>query len=729
MLRAPASTKLTVTHQLGDRVAEVRVENPPADTLKLLAGQVGPFVGKVEHLERVRNQLRLRVHLTTDAVRIATRRLRKPDGWAIEFIPQKAPPFPQPAELIGRLPGLIPPPARPVLFPLEPNDTPCTGNPDARALEGIAPPTSEPELERRVGIIDDRHCRMWASSRLAAKALELGRGPEPFERWAFLFSISDAEWPIYPEAFAQTSLVVAEILSRTGYIPEAETILADRARYRRRHAPFRAMALANLFALRGERNEAETLYRQLVADGFDPWTLHRASLARALNALEGGDTLGTLKYIEQAAQLIGDNAELPGDLWLVGGEAALALGELRLAQQHFQRAARSSSDLSRSVALMRLADLELQAKRKVSALKGWSVAEAAGFPCASDHAHLRRVITLEPDRGEVERFLASSSRFSRCEAVRMEAKYALTTIFILRGEERRALGLAVDIVRNGISRWGPARAHRALVTHVASSAVARMRRHGDDPAVVNFFEAALLPYAHLLTPETRLGIARSYVAVNAAARGAEELVDLVTDEPKLSFREEILLTLGEAFLAAGDTYRTDLVLRHLAAKAADGKQKARRQRLAGRYELEMGRFDRALGHIEQARALYPPGDRKDELALESTRALLGLERPSDAATQLRVALAAEALLDSQLVAPTIEVLSECTRSCSAASLRSTTAAAVARLGQDFMTPRLVARLARRGALDAASGESETSDKLWSRLQALGVDGLSSRKAP
>ena len=722
VLRSPPSTTARVIHRPGDRVALLELDNPPDDATEVISAQVGPFVGKVEHVLRERSQLTLLLRLTTDMVDISVRRLRSPPGWTFGFAPRAEPPFPSPAQLIGHLPGLIPPPPRPVLLPVEPRDTPCTGSADARALEAADIPRSELDLERQLDVIDDPICRTWAASRLAARALEKGVSVEPFERWAFRAYMNDLRWPLQDEARAQASLVLAEILARREYFPEARALLADASRYRRRHAPFRAMALANLFATRKEHDEAETLYRQMIVEGFEPLGIERASLARSLNALEGGDTLGALKYAERARVTLEDAQELPGDLWLVGGEAALALGELALARKHYGRAARSPEDPVRGIGLLRLADLEIRAGRTKSALAGWALAGRREFPCATDHVHLRRVITLEKDRAEVMRFLQSTARFSRCEPVRMEAKFALSRIQLERGDDGAALSRAVQVVEDGISRWGPARAHRAMVTEVAAAAVARRVRHRDPAELVEFFEDRLEPIRHLLPPRSRLEVGRAYHAIGASARGAEELVDLVTEKPKLAIREELLLTLGEAFLGAGDTYRADLVLRHLEARHVPGRQPGRRKGLVARYEIAVGRYADGLRSLASARADLPPGDRRDALGLSAAKAHLASASPAAAGNAFLEAIRSEILSDAKLIPVAIEVLSECARSCSRAQLRAFARPTIARLGTDFLSPRLVRRLAREGALDATSGSpSDEPSTLWTRLEALGVN--------
>lgn len=685
--------------------------------------QTGSFVDRVEHVRFEANTLTLLLHLTTDAVRAESQRIRSPSAWSIILTPSLEPKLPRKGEMVGHLSGLTPPPGRPVLFPTPPEDNPCTGNPDGEALLR-RPRThfpSEMAMEEMVGVVTEPICRDWVISALAARAMEDSMSPEPYERWAFLFAVNEETWMLHKEAFAQASLIAAEVLSRREFLPEAKALLADAVRYGPQHAPFRAMALANHLASRADRNGAETLYRQLVVEGFDPWVIHRASLGRALNALEGGDSLGALAHVERASKLISQTDNLPGDLWVVGGEAALARNELVLARQNFERAARSLDELSRGIGLLRLADLELRAGRDDSAVRGWAMATTRAWPCVEDHVHLRRVITLEKSPKEKHRFLESTSQFSRCEAVRMEADFARAILYLKRGDEALALEPAVRIAETGVSRWGPARPHRAIITAVARSAVERYDRHRDFAGLISFFEAELEKHARLLDPSTRLSIGQAYSAVGAPSRGAIELLDLLTHEPKFRQREQLLVSLGEALLEANDKYRTHLVLRHLQTRYPKGRLIGPRSRLAARLALSEGKPSEAIQYLEIAEAAFPPGDRRQELSLDKARAYLAKADVRAAAVSLRVASKAKTIKDSELVATAITVLSECTRTCSLGLLRSTASEFFTRISQDELPPRLLSSLTRRGVLPEAEVELESSrPQLWSRLDALGV---------
>lgn len=737
VLRAPRKTRVELAHVDGDRVAELKITHPPSGAAETLRAQAGSFVTAVEHVLFERDVLTLLLRLSTDAVEVATRRLSRPSGWSVMLTPRREPPFPPASRLVGYLPGLLPPPPRPVLFPAAPRDTPCTGHRDGEiAINGISgsPILSEVGLEERVRLVTDPLCRSWAVAQLAVNALEEGRDLTPFERWAFLFAFEADPWSLHRGAFALVSLVAAEVLSRQGYVPESERLLADARRYTEAHAPFRAMALANHFAILRDHDEAETLYRQLVAEGFDPWMIYQASLARALNALEGGDSRGALAHAERGARLLPEPEDLPGDLFVVGGEAALANGELALAAEHYRRAAKGRSTSARAMGLLRLADLDLRAERSESALKGWLLAGAVGSACVRDHVHLRRVLVLEQDRAEIMRFLSSQADFSRCEAVQMEAQFARAMTHLARGEEALALEPAVQIAENGISRWGPARPHRALVSEVGRSAVARWRRHRDPATLVTFFEAHLERFSHLLDHRTRFWVGRAYDAIGASARAAEELLGLLTEEPEVAFREELLLALGEAFLRSGDTYRTDLVLRHLATRYPSTELRWRQGWLAGRHHLRLERPKSALEHLDLARRLAPLGDKRAEVALDRSRALLAMGEIEAAGRALLDAAESPLLPDSAIRAPAIEALSECARSCRARTLSALTEPLVERVGRETLSSRLVERLVRRGALekDKARPEDAPSDRastLFGRLHALGVNSLDPASGP
>lgn len=708
-------------------MAELTIIRPPADATETLSKQRGPFVRSVEHISREGDELRLLLRLTTSAADIKARRIRRPGAWTLTFTPQRKAPFPTPERTIGHLPGLVELPHRPVLFPHPPRDTPCAGNPDGEDLQDSPRLDfpSELELEEKLAMLPEPICRSWVTSRFALRALEAGKTVAAFERWAFLFAINPAPWRLHPEAYAQASLVVAEILTRLEYLPEARAILADASRFRARHAPFRAMALANHLSLQDRFDEAETLYAQLVAEGFKPWTVHRASLARVLNALTGGDPAGALAHTERASRAIPRVESLPGDLWVVGGEAALALGELALARNYYERAARSHGRESRALGLMRLADLEVRARRVRSAKKGWTLASAAGgWPCLDDHLHLRRVLTGEKDTKEILIFLDGVSGFSRCPAVKMEADYARAMISLFRGEEQLALAPTLRLIRNGSTRWRTAGPQRKTFTKIAQSAIGRLDRYREPADLVAFYERELETHSKLLEEGTRFRVAQAYVAIGASMRGAIEMLDLLTEKPKVPFRRDLMLSLGEAFLSARDTYRTDLIIRHLQTLSL-GRDAWRLARLEGRYAAALGRDERAASALRRALANLPSGDRRAKTSLDLARTYVRLGRVPAATEAVLAAATSPSLRRDALLPPAIHILSECARSCSTDRLRSLTNRMLSSVGRSVLTPRLVGLLARRGVLDATATDAEPSEpaydvsKLWSRLEQVG----------
>ena len=733
VLRAPPSTRLSAEHVPGDAVVRLKIVSPPRETLETLRSQRGSFVRDVEHLLLANGRLELMLRLTTDAVEVSVRRLRSPSAWAIELTPRPVPPFPKRSDMLGFLPGVPRVPFRPVILPPPSRDTPCTGNPDAPALLERSGRTisTEAQLESQLSLVDEPMCRAWIISSWAADTLEAGAPPAAFERWAYLFAVRTYDWPLHPAAFARASLVAAEVLTRRGYYPEAEALLADADRYGPQHAVSRAMALAGLFFERDERNEAETLYAELVAEGFEPSTIVKASTGRALNALSGGDTAGALAHVERARRAIEAPEGLPGALWVLGTEAALARNEIELARKYADWAARSADTDERAFGILRLADLEHRRGRTKSALKGWDIAEASRVRCVPELVQLRRVVASEKDVREIYRRLESQSSFALCEATQMEALYGLAEIHLSRGEELLALEPALRIAKEGVSRWGPARPQRALVTRIAASAVKRLERAEDPAELVRFFEAHLEPFVHLLAPESKHIIANAYREVGAPERAAHDLLDLVITQPDYPRREQLVLDLGYAFLGAKDTYRTDLVLRDLEANQASTASHWRRRRLVGRYQAAVGHPDRALSALSQARAAAPAGDIRKSVELEIARLQLEEGKLGAAVASYAAAADSDAIEPSELAALGIDLISECSRSCSQAVLERAAKTFSSRVGPDGLSPRLIELLDRRGVDGIASAtasepESSTREQLWSRLDALGINPLSKR---
>ena len=720
ILRSNSTTKLKVLHTEGDLIARLIIYSPPPDALTILRQQVGPFVRKIDHESLEGSRLQLTLRLTTGAVKIRPYRIKAPPSWTVTFTTRKQINFPDRAKLIGQASGLLKIPHYPTLLPAPQRDHPCTGNQDGEAILRGPMRHFETELSflELVGDIAEPICRSWASAQLAAAALENQKALDPFNRWAFSFAAETQPWPFFSREFGHASLIAAEILSRSRYIPEAELLLRDGSRYKPSDAPFRAMVLANHLSSLHKHDEAETLYAQLIKEGFEPLILYRASLARTLNALSGGDVLGVMKYVEIATRLLPTYKELPAILWNIGGEAALALGEIRLARKYFKRAARSQGYAQQGLATLRLGDLELRAGRRKSALQGWAISQAKGWRCSQQLVHFRRVLTLEKDISEVMNYLQSSKKFSSCREISVEAGFALVEIYLKRGDLQLALDAALDLQRLSSTPWGKLSPEHVLLTKIARASAEQHMRHLDPAGLVDFYENRLIEHAHAFDNRTRFLIGQAYADIGVGSRASIELLELLIDQPNIGFKHELLCELGEAFLLANDHYRASLVVRNLKTLNPPPSIRWRFHMLAAEYNRTVSRYETALKHLQLAESKLPPGDRMALANLSKAKVLSALGRTTSASKALKIASSSNRVTTEDLLAPSTSILSECIRNCTRDTLRSTLNRVLARIGRESLTPRLRVNLRRIGLLPQEKqppDEKDTKEELWTRL--------------
>lgn len=724
VLKSSNNTKVSVNHISGDDVAEIIIENPPSNALEVMQEQTGGYAHSFEHQSLEANSLTVRAILSNGALNIEAKRIQSPPAWIISFIPNTQLPFPKRSELVGRVVGITSAPEYPVIFPPTPRDNPCTGNRHGELLLSQPPMVivSGISLEQATQDIVEPICKSWVHAQLARSALENLQNIAPYQRWAFYFATNESMWELHKESYSQASLIAFEVLSRLDYIPEAELVIRDTKRFTSKAAVPKTLSLANHFAHLKKHNKAETLYRELIREGFSPDVLYKASLGRLLNLLDGEDPISGIKSVEKAYNLLPKDQHTTGILWNLGGEGALALGQPILAQKFYARAARSSDTLQQGRALLRLADLEAQIGRFKSANTGWKISKSKKWRCANSYIHLRNVLVNEKSVKEINSFLQKSSRFSLCETVRLEANYAITLINLINRDFEAAISEAKKVIEEGTALWGDTPPHRSLITRVAEYIFSYYDRHRAYAKSIELFERDFVHYKERLTPETRFLVGQAYIKIGASQRAAIELQELLIAHPNTSFSFDLMYQLGLALIKAKDPYRAELVVRHLNTLDKPKDFLWKYEHLAILSNLKENRPKEALKHIPKALAALPSGDRYSEMEFLRAKAYQKIGNPENAAKSLQTALSSPLITKQRALPLSINILSECIRRCSTSVLRKTTESIVSHLSIESIPPRLRMHLNKVSILREKKDDTgeDPQRTLWNKLNSFGI---------
>lgn len=726
IIKAPLSTKLRIDHRQGDAVARFYFTNPPSEILSSLDQQRGPFAHTFVQESLERNRLTVRVLLSTDALQIASKRVKHPSAWVISLTPRTTPYFPPRSALIGRLIGIVHVPSRPTLFADAPRDTPCSGNPKGEHLlsKDTLNISTEQALEKFTDAVVEPRCRTWLTSQLARQRLEAGGNIDIFQRWAFIFSSDQDTWATHTRAYSQASIIAAEVLSRLEYIPEADLILRDRRRFHTREYVSRTMALANHLSRIGQYNHAETLYGQLLRKGFQPQIIYSASLGRLRNFIAGNDPIGALKSVEEAFRSLPEVDQLPNTLWSLGGEGALAQDQPGLARKYFTRAARSKGRKGQALALIRLGDLEHSINRLESATTGWDMALKKGGNCNQAHIHLRKIVAFEPNISEILIVLKKLRRFSACFDVQLEAEYALGVIHLYRNNISEALDVARKIANRGTKKWGLKAPQQSLIGRVAEKSIASYERHMEFAEIVDLYEKELYPYRNRLDLLTKYRIAKAFDRIGTSERSAYELLELLVKNPNLEFQQDLIFTLGEVLIRANDLYRSDLILRHLSTSKQKKSNEWRYHRLAGLHDIASARPKSGIIQLRKAKKLLPSGDRRRKLEFHLASAYISTADIENAAYSLISATKSLSISAEKLLPVSITLLSECLRVCSQNVLKDLYFAVLSRIKYADLPSRIKAQLRLREIYPATEIEQSDDEtrhqELWNRLTTLGL---------
>ena len=325
VVRGNRKTIASVNLVPGDSVAVLSVRNPPPRLIEVLRSQTGPAIARVERVEQVDNTLRIALYLASEAFKVKVKRLKRQRGsFSLTFVPYEYAPSLKPHTLIGRVPET--PPKRPwrFAFPNEPRRHPCLKDKRAQSLldmlDDKAPPTTA-ALLTYAKRMKNGACAHFFTARVAARALADGQLTDDVKTWAYLFSRRD-RWQGFKYAYSYTAMIATAVLLRSGFLPEAETMLStDRIQQSPRLMPYRALLYSDLLYQKPERKTSRQLLRALFKQSNAPG-MKNAVATRLID-------LATMAGPDAAKRLLDSLLPRFGDVQSLDFDVALRAGETR----------------------------------------------------------------------------------------------------------------------------------------------------------------------------------------------------------------------------------------------------------------------------------------------------------------------------------------------------------------------------------------------------------------
>jgi hypothetical protein len=657
VVRLPSpDSEARVRHARGDAVALLEVIRPPAGLVKTLAGQAGRYFLAPHRRSVVGDRAVVALELSSSAVEISTKRVEETPAIILTIGPRQSGLHPDHRALFGAMPGLFEIGRLPIAVPSEPADAPC---PARIANDRLAWSVPAKDITERFSLLADPVCAEFLAAQLAVESINSGRSLAPFERWAFNFE-PWRQWPEHRRAHSIVSLVVGGVLTRTGYEPEAEVVLAApdlfKARSLRHH---QALGLAHLELTRGRSAEVRSIVEPLLETGAPDEIKALAGIVLVLSETRRGAVADALVAAGDAWDGLRAPEGAAGPLAALAGEVALASDQHTQARSWFERAASSSHPRAGRAAKLRLADFAARrgefrkAKRILARVRPETACEVA-------LVELREKVMALAEADAVLRLLENIVKQPTCPAEAREARFALAQTYVQVGLPELAVPLAWQL-RDELPRdYRHTNEPFPVLERAFRSAAARLARHRRWQELTVLYEenVAEKRALELLDGPTLVHVARAYIESGAPQSGSTVLTLRLARGVSKTSRLDITLTLIETYLRSNDAYRADLVLDHF-EKIAGPKHA---------YEVSLNRARLALldgrpaAALELMRELEPPAGDPTQQRLEIiARAHLALGQPFPAADAYLASLNLPIPAESEHPEDIVRVLSACAR--------------------------------------------------------------------
>ena len=698
-------TKIELEHQFGDDFALLRILKPKGDIIAELERQKGPFLTGVERLGLRKDVLSLRIHLASPETMVTQRLLNNPRSILLSFSLSNERPMPNPWELVAPMSQVYKMPTPPVTLPRMSDKNPCQNVRGTYMLMRHA----------RNGQFVDRYtaravlreakedmCKDFVKGLLGEVALKRDDDVYPFERWAFEMQHSQP-WPGFQMEQQRILLVATAVLIRRELYPEAHLLL-KRVDQLGDYGlvPFTRIARAHLYYAEGAIQEALEIVYPLTTGQADPASWHFTAYHIYLSvAAKAGNIKGALDAALRAESHLPFSAKRNADIWLFGGEMAMELKKYDLARKLYQRATSEGESWQKSLAYMRLGDIEVhlagEQGMKAANEKQWKKAKHdIRKPWVRQMLRLREALATPPRPGrDPARTIADLYAVALTRELKAESAFALAHISLVRGNPPKALALAKNLLE-----IMPEEGSWPIVDEIIKTAVngyfERLSRKGSWLEIIREYNLGLKDYQNYLSGNTMYAVAKAHAEIGLHLRATELFLDVLSAQYQQLDLRAATHSLWKSYIALEDHHRADVVARYFRTRYP-GAPMAWEYRFQEAIDLIRAQKSKeGLKAIDRLMKKIPSGDARDRANLVRAEALSQLKRLEKASKLFEKTMSAPALDPLEVKRVGVHILSECARECSPKGLRYIVDLALKNQDKLPLNERVRFLLAKRG---------------------------------
>lgn len=694
IVKIEEKTTAEIAYTPGDRVAHLRMRHPPASILETFRQQRGAALTDASYVSSEGEKLHLMLHLASTRYVPEMKIQRRRNLLTIGLRYGRRIVSPRAADLLGHVATYAVPPELPTIVPKVRRPAEC----DARAIERMQGRDSERKARLRTEECDDFE----VARRIARLLLVSQKDTAKSSRWAFRLT-SKPEWSHSPTAYYYTRIVAALALERSEIYPEAATLVDTYGQPKSAPLwPYRRYVEARVLFREEKYDRALAAFRELKS----------AKSKSVRNAAWTGRVL-CHHFLGAHDKVVALNKEPPkghrgsARPWLLIGESALKIDDLVAARTAFESATGIGTKRSRAYAAIRLGDVAVRTRPETKRPYA-HVPDNTDSECLDAMLKLRVDIldALKESPDSLEQRLERHLNMPRCDAVALEATFALAQTYLAAGIEAEALRISDRL---------PPRLAQRMASRLGLLFIRRLTRHHDWARLAKVTQARLSDEASTYPPEVVLEVARAYLRLGLPAHASDLLVRLLRTTSGKSKELEISLCLAAAYLMEGDDLRADIVFSFL-AKRPDYLKDWRTEHLSIIHRTHQ---DPDFEPVPRLRALWgrvASGDPKVTVGITLASALLRAEKYEEAG-ELTTALLRQPYAGAQ-VPPQIatEALSACLSRCRKQTLE-TLFTTVQRVHPQCITDRILAWARPNERPQIASRAPATGPSFWRETRA------------
>jgi len=513
-------------------------------------------------------------------------------------------------------------------------------------------------------------CRSFVKSLLAENLLRNKADLQPFERWAF--EIRNApKWKRSPYLYQRAILIASHVLVRQKLYPEAASLLHSMENLEDRGLrPYIQIARAALALKRNRLDEGLKAIRTLTrGSGKPPRWQFSAFIAHASLAFKTQRLTETLETVMRADEQLQKNRDRGGQLWLLGAESALRLGELKTARALYRRTFQEGTAWHGATALMRIGDLLARTKgdSALSKIKTdfWNRARRKSRgPALGQLLQLRNLIISTPRFGRDRvREISGLYKNALSKSVSLQAGYALARIQQHRGNFKLANKTIGGLIKE-FPFLGEDITVRSRQGEILNAWFKQMARQGDWLDLVNAFRESSREETQLLDSQSTNHVAHGFNQTGKIGRSVDLMLRILGTDIEERLREQITIRLWDAYANIGDQFRRELVERYFISRYPKSRKVWRFYVRSAIAHMKRGKLNSAMRELRRAAKLVPAGDGAQRVRLIQAEVESLKGNANKASKTLRKQLPATGQDPIELQRIVVNILSECARSCS-----------------------------------------------------------------